>query len=219
MPRATAPRSKLPLCSAIRDTRKMFISRSPSSSRTLVGWPLAIASTDSYASSSSSGAIVSTVCARSHGQPSAARRRSITSTRAFKASRRSDMMGSSLDSFEIQPRRRGQAMLDLENIPWHWTRHEGIGLHILERNEATGDAAVLIFMKAGCGYPPHRHVGEEHVLVLQGAYEDGHATYPTLSFHTHAPGSVHAPRALEGGDCVLFAIAHRGIELVRANRE
>ena len=105
-------------------------------------------------------------------------------------------------------------MLDLANIPWHWTRHEGIGLHILQRDSQTGDAAVLIFMRAGKAYPPHRHVGEEHVLVLQGAYEDGRDTYREGSFHTHAPGSVHSPRALATGDCILFAIAHGGIAVV-----
>jgi anti-sigma factor ChrR (cupin superfamily) len=106
-------------------------------------------------------------------------------------------------------------MLDLANIPWQWTRHEGIGLHVLQHDKQTGDAAVLIFMRAGAAYPAHRHVGEEHVLVLQGAYEDGHATYQQGTYHTHAAGSAHAPRALESGDCVLFAIAHGGIELLR----
>lgn len=105
-------------------------------------------------------------------------------------------------------------MIDPNDIPWKWTRYEGIGLHIVAQDERTGDAAVFIFMKAGCGYPAHRHRGEEHVLVLHGGYEDGRGRYAEGTFQTHAAGSAHAPRALATTDCVLFAIAHGGIELL-----
>ncbi|MFN2598481.1 MAG: cupin domain-containing protein [Pyrinomonadaceae bacterium] len=70
-------------------------------------------------------------------------------------------------------------MLDLSKVEWRETRHEGVALKVLRRDEATGDATALIRMKPGCSYPAHR------------------------------------PVALAGEDCVMLAVAHGGIELIK----
>ena len=75
------------------------------------------------------------------------------------------------------------------------------------------DTAVLIRMDAGCGYPRHRHVGVEEVLVLAGGYADEFGEYAQGEYVRYAAGSVHAPVALDGAACVLFATARGGIRM------
>ena len=76
-------------------------------------------------------------------------------------------------------------------------------------------------MAPGRGYPPHRHLGLEEVLVLAGGYSDDRGTYRAGDYVGYESGSVHAPVAL--GDegravgptnpaCVLFATVRLGIE-------
>ena len=106
-------------------------------------------------------------------------------------------------------------MLDLTRIPWRATRHEGIYLHMLRRDEATNDATVLIRIRPGCAYPAHRHNGVEEVFVLQGGYRDARGEHRAGDYVLNDADSAHTPVALEGpDDCVLFAVAHAGITLV-----
>jgi anti-sigma factor ChrR (cupin superfamily) len=105
--------------------------------------------------------------------------------------------------------------MDLSSVPWRATRHAGVAVHFYASDRATGRALVLIRMEPGCGYPRHRHVGDEHVLVVQGAYADGHGTHGTGELVVHPDGSEHAPVAVRGGPpCVLLALAHEGITLL-----
>ena len=107
-------------------------------------------------------------------------------------------------------------MLDLDRIPWTPTRHAGVHVHFLSADRESGYAAVLIRMEPGCAYPPHRHRGSEELLVLSGAYEDELGCYAEGSFVRYDDGSRHHPRCPEdaASDCVLFAIAREGIELL-----
>ena len=105
-------------------------------------------------------------------------------------------------------------MLDVSLIDWRETRHEGVALKVLRRDEASGDATVLIRMRAGCSYPAHRHVGPEEVFVLQGGYRDAAGEHRAGDYVVNGAGSAHHPTALAGEDCVMLAVAHSGIELV-----
>ena len=106
-------------------------------------------------------------------------------------------------------------MFDLSSIEWRGTRHAGVFIHYLRRDERTGDASVLIRMRPGCGYPAHRHLGIEEVLVLQGGYRDQKGEHRAGAYIVNEAGSAHHPVALDGTeDCVMFAVAHGGIELI-----
>ena len=106
-------------------------------------------------------------------------------------------------------------MLSLESIEWRETRHRGIYLHFLRRDEATGDATVFIRMQPGCGYPAHRHTGPEEVLILQGGYSDQRGLHQAGDYIINEAGSAHHPIALDGpNDCIMLAITHGGIELL-----
>ncbi|MGB7924776.1 MAG: cupin domain-containing protein [Pyrinomonadaceae bacterium] len=106
-------------------------------------------------------------------------------------------------------------MFDLSSIEWRATRHEGVFIHFLRRDERTGDASVYIRMQPGRGYPAHRHVGVEEVLVLQGGYRDQKGEHRAGAYVVNEGGSAHHPVALDGAeDCIMFAVAHGGIELI-----
>lgn len=103
-------------------------------------------------------------------------------------------------------------MFDFSKIEWRDTRHKGISLNIMRRDEKTGDATVFIRMQPGCGYPAHLHVGIEEVLILQGGYRDSKGEHRAGDYIINEAGTSHYPIALEGEDCIMFAIAHEGIE-------
>lgn len=87
-------------------------------------------------------------------------------------------------------------------------------MNILRRDEKNGDATVLIRMEPGCGYPAHRHVGSEEVLILQGGYRDSRGEHRAGDYILNDAASAHAPIALDGEDCIMLALAHGGIELL-----
>ena len=113
---------------------------------------------------------------------------------------------------------RSLLLIDFSKIHWRETRHEGVALRVLRRDEATGDATVLIRIRPGRTYPAHRHNGVEEVFVLQGGYRDARGEHRAGDYVVNEAGSAHAPTALGGPeDCVLFAVAHSGVTLL--NRE
>lgn len=107
--------------------------------------------------------------------------------------------------------------MDLGQIPWRTTRYPGVSLHFYASDRRSGRVLALIRMEPGCGYPEHRHRGEEHVLVLQGSYRDELGVHAAGTFVTYEDRTVHAPvatAAAGAGPCVLLALAHEGITLL-----
>lgn len=124
--------------------------------------------------------------------------------------------------------------IDAEGVPWRPTATPGVHWFLLASEDASGDggaatgASVLIRMEPGCGYPPHRHLDVEEVLVLQGGYTDEAGTHRAGEYLRYPPGSAHAPVALgdperpvgpDNPPCVLFALARGGIEILGEGRE
>ena len=104
---------------------------------------------------------------------------------------------------------------DGSSIEWQHTKQKGIFLSWLLRGREGADAVVLIRMEPGAGYPAHRHLGEETVLVLQGGYRDEQGEYREGEKVVNAAGSIHRPVALEGPEpCILLAVAHQGVEIL-----
>jgi len=116
----------------------------------------------------------------------------------------------------------------VDDLPWRATSVEGVEWIDLApggtRGASGGAMTVLIRMAPGVGYPPHRHLGPEDVLVLAGGYvdEDGRRA-AAGEFLRYEAGSAHAPVALgdasrpaspDNPACVLYAVAHGGTEIV-----
>jgi len=122
--------------------------------------------------------------------------------------------------------------VDGAGVAWRSTSYPGVEwlpLHVgAEGAGAPGapgarETAVLIRMAPGRGYPAHRHVGVEDVLILQGGYRDQLGEHRSGTYLRYEAGSSHAPVALGRADrpvgaenpaCILFAVARGGIELV-----
>ena len=118
---------------------------------------------------------------------------------------------------------------EIEALPWLATSAPGVSWLPL-RQEDMGSSGrrraggtVLIHMDPGSGYAPHRHVGSEDVLVLQGGYRDEQGEYRQGDHVHYSPGSEHTPVAL--GDprqppgtgnpaCILYTVVPLGIELL-----
>jgi anti-sigma factor ChrR (cupin superfamily) len=122
--------------------------------------------------------------------------------------------------------------VDEASLAWRATRYPGIEwvpLHLEPDGERTGKATestVLIRMAPGCGYPAHRHVGIEEVLILRGGYRDESGEHRAGDYLRYAAGSVHTPVALgdrtapEGPGneaCLLYASARGGVENLPAS--
>jgi hypothetical protein len=120
--------------------------------------------------------------------------------------------------------------LDEAALPWRSTRYRGIQWLPLHADGAANDprdATVLIRMEPGCGYPAHRHVDVEDVLILRGGYADERGEHGPGTYLRYPKGSSHAPRAL--GDphapigpanpaCILFAVSRGGVENLEPER-
>ena len=115
---------------------------------------------------------------------------------------------------------------DTASVSWRDTRHPGVQwfpLHLAPESPdgaAGRDATVLIRMEPGCGYPRHRHLDVEEVLILAGGYRDERGSHGPGTYLRYEAGSEHAPVAL--GDrsrpvgpgnpaCLLFAVARGGV--------
>jgi anti-sigma factor ChrR (cupin superfamily) len=111
--------------------------------------------------------------------------------------------------------------LDASALPWRATKSVGVSwypLHVVEGGGPGTDSTVLVKMEPGCGYPPHRHLDVEEVLVLAGTYRDGSGDHPAGSYLRYPAQSAHAPVAAGDEPCVLFAVARGGIALDRDSR-
>jgi len=117
--------------------------------------------------------------------------------------------------------------LESDQVAWQATGVPGIRIlplepaEIVRGGEAPKDTTVLVRMEPGFGYPAHRHLGLEQVLILQGGYRDETGEHGLGSYLRYEAQSVHAPVALgdseqpAGADnpaCVLFAVSVGGIE-------
>jgi quercetin dioxygenase-like cupin family protein len=69
---------------------------------------------------------------------------------------------------------RIRTIFELFDTPAGWTPlYPGAAFHDLEGGPALGEAtAGLVRIAAGLSFPHHKHIGEERVLVLQGAFID-----------------------------------------------
>ncbi len=128
---------------------------------------------------------------------------------------------------EMPPHPAFEARLDLERLAWRATSTPGVSWILVSpaweefkarsASGELGEVVALIRMDPGCGYTPHRHVGPEEVLVLQGGYSDSEGQHGAGTWLRYPAGSSHAPVALGGAEaepCVIFATARGGVELL-----
>jgi putative transcriptional regulator len=88
-----------------------------------------------------------------------------------------------------------------------------VGLRTFDvEGAAPGARAKLLRFEPGSRFPSHRHVGEERLLVLEGAFiDDRGAEAHAGDERTLAPGSEHTLHIIGGARCVT-AVSERGLE-------
>lgn len=106
---------------------------------------------------------------------------------------------------------------DFASLVWEPSGYPGVSLHWLRQDEATGTCTAFVKIAPGRSYVAHRHRGGEECLVLQGSFRDRWGEYRAGDFVYYPAGSIHYDfQALEDEECVLFVVAHGGLELLPA---
>lgn len=96
---------------------------------------------------------------------------------------------------------------------FEWTElHPGVRIHVLREDPVTGARGVLVWARPGAALPLHRHLGDEAILVLQGALRDERGTYRPGQVCSSIAGSSHTEEALPGEDCFCYVVSFGGIE-------
>lgn len=73
----------------------------------------------------------------------------------------------------------------------------------------------FVRIKKGMPFPPHRHVGSEHVLILDGGYhDDAQRWWGPGALHIMTEGSEHALKMTEDQDVLLAVILTADIQVV-----
>jgi anti-sigma factor ChrR (cupin superfamily) len=98
-------------------------------------------------------------------------------------------------------------------LDWEFFR-PGVEAAWLYRTEDGGPAAAFLRYQPGADVPRHRHIGYEHILVLEGAQQDEFGHYPAGTLVVNAPGSEHKVRSREG--CIALLIWERAVEMLEA---
>lgn len=86
---------------------------------------------------------------------------------------------------------------------------EGIEVSWIYREDGDGPSAAFLRYHPGAAVPAHDHVGYEHILVLEGAQEDGNGRYGAGTVLISRPGSGHAVASPQG--CLVLAIWERPV--------
>ena len=75
----------------------------------------------------------------------------------------------------------------------------------------------FVRLKKGMPFPPHRHLGSERVLILEGSYRDHEQrSYGPGDFHDMAEGTEHSLQMSADEDVLLAVILTGEIEVVAA---
>jgi len=107
--------------------------------------------------------------------------------------------------------------MDVASLRWEPSEYPGVSFHWLRQDEVTGTVTAFAKIAPGCIYAAHRHRGGEDCLVLRGGFRDRRGEYHAGDFVYYEPGSIHYDfQALEGEECILFVVAHGGLELLPA---
>jgi putative transcriptional regulator len=72
----------------------------------------------------------------------------------------------------------------------------------------------LVWARPGTRTIAHRHLGDEVILVLQGALRDEKGTYEAGQICRSRTGSSHVEEVLPGEDCICYVVYYGGHEAI-----
>lgn len=98
----------------------------------------------------------------------------------------------------------------LATLNWQPFR-DGVEIHPLYASQGGMSSAFLRYAP-GASVPPHKHIGYEHIFVLQGEQSDEVGSYPQGSIVVNPPGSCHSVLSQLG--CIVLVIWERPVEFL-----
>ena len=101
---------------------------------------------------------------------------------------------------------------------WEETADPGVFVKLLFVDGGRETVTRLVRLEAGARIPPHRHLGFEQCLVLEGVMRAGGLSLRAGDFNCAAPGSVHEEIYTEGGALLLIVAPERYEALGGAKR-
>jgi anti-sigma factor ChrR (cupin superfamily) len=116
-----------------------------------------------------------------------------------------------------------QELLDLAPAPrgpidpaaYPWTEvGPGIQLVELHSDPLRSMRGCLVWARPGAMTPRHRHLGDEVILVLEGALRDHRGSYHAGQICRSRTGSTHTEEVLPGPDCFCYVVYYGEHELV-----
>lgn len=90
----------------------------------------------------------------------------------------------------------------------------GIRIHEIRSDPSRNMRACLVWAKPSARTAPHRHLGDEVILVLSGALRDDRGTYGPGQICRSRTGSTHTEEVLPGEDCFCYVVYYGGHELL-----
>jgi putative transcriptional regulator len=90
---------------------------------------------------------------------------------------------------------------------------KGVDEAVLPTGEGGSYRMSLLRIVGGRSIPAHTHYGDELLMVLDGAFEDGRGHYVRGDVCAADDSVTHAPTADRTGDCLCLAVTSGPIKL------
>jgi putative transcriptional regulator len=116
------------------------------------------------------------------------------------------------------PRQLARTLLDGIDLATSWSVGPDASSNLYHiqpgaRLAAAGTIAGFVRVRAGQRFPMHKHLGAEHVIVLQGGFRDQDGTDYHAGDDSRMPaGSSHDFHAHDGEDLIYLAVVAGGVE-------
>jgi len=101
---------------------------------------------------------------------------------------------------------------DLDRLAWKRVV-KGVDEAVLPTGEVSTYRMSLLRIVGGRSIPEHTHYGDELLMVLDGAFEDGRGHYVRGDVCAADDSVIHAPTADRTGDCLCLAVTSGPIKL------
>lgn len=116
---------------------------------------------------------------------------------------------------DVAAERARELLASLEH-PGTWLPSPGVNIHLvhLVGGPACAGADVgFVRVTAGTTFPHHRHVGAEHVLVLQGGYRDSDGSHVGTGDLADMPADSAHEFTADPGQDLIYAVVVHGVEI------
>jgi anti-sigma factor ChrR (cupin superfamily) len=92
---------------------------------------------------------------------------------------------------------------------WRPTEDAGVSYKLLYADAERATITTLVRMEPGARIRPHRHLGVEQCLVLEGDVRSGSVGMTAGDFNCSLPGSIHEELVSDGGALLLLVSPER----------